>query len=527
MDHIRAVLTHPEEMSVEARLNLHGVQQLLEQEGLPLAVCVATELQSHDWQAGDVLVVAEQECLTAAAEAAICVVASDRPLVWCGLPREDASPDLMRLLGIAGIGTSREGLLRRLELGEHPICAPFDLDAERRLKVKHIPHLQDQQRRIAGEPVLSLSLMDGHALGPGLVVREERPRRAVWTFPPGLLFALATCRHIDIRVDAEWLDWPLMTYADTLRGILRETIRWSLPELPLARKALWPRIDGRRPTAVGALTHDLCGYSEEGVRFICETCERYGVHTTFFDMPPLRLDRGEVGDNCIALHVSGGTSYEDIVLGLGALEERHEREVPGWRRHGRTEIEHYPHIWRSMERAGVQWSNTFPTQSHPNRATCSPCGTSNRLPFDIMDLETGRRLELLELPIFDTDDADRLSNIAYGMRLTWERFRDVVEQRLDYAAGRGLVAGYLLHGWTAGATEEAGRTYGAPDAKRMLGHFIEASRERGMALMTGDEMHRWWQFRRRAELQPGETSSIAMPGGEWTLEVEALDPFGP
>lgn len=59
----------------------------------------------------------------------------------------------------------------------------------------------------------------------------------------------------------------------------------------------------------------------------------------------------------------------------------------------------------------------------------------------------------------------------------------------------------------------------------MLAHFIEAARERGMMLMTGDEMHRWWQFRRRTQLQPGQTSAIAMPGGNWTLEVDVLQPF--
>ncbi len=522
---IRAILVHPENMTVEATLNLLGVQQLLEQEGVPLEVRTAAGLGGVPRRPGDVLVVAELECLSDDEEAAVRGAVEELPLIWCGLPREDASVELWDLLGISEAGYSREGMLRSLTLEDHPICAPFDWEAERRIKVKHIPHLLDEQGRIEGERVLSLSLMDGHPMGPGLVVRDEAPRRAVWTFPLGLLFAMIACRHLDMRVDTECLDWPLMTCLDTLRGVLRETLRWCAPEARLARVAYWPRIGGARPAGIAALTHDLCGYSEEGVRFICETCERYGVQTTFFDMPPIRLDAGEVGDNCIALHVAGDTPYEDVAAGLRALEERHGRQIAGWRRHGRTHAEHYPQIWRHMERAGVRWSNTFPAQSHPSRAACSPCGTSNRLPFDIIDIETGRRMALLELPIFDTDDADRLSNIGYGMRLTWDRFREVAELRLDFAARHALVAGYLLHGWTAGVREEVGRNYGALDAQRMLSHFIEAAQARDMALMTGDQMHDWWQFRRRCEIDLDGEPSLAAPDDRWAAELEVSEPF--
>ena len=525
MGYVRALLVHPAEMTVEAQLNLHGVQQLIEQEGIPLAVMPASGLAEADRGDADVLVVAEHGCLTDAEEAAIVAAARSLPLVWCGLPREDASAELRALLGIGHAEFSRDGLVRSLTLRDHLVTRPFGRDHEANLKLKYIPHLT-AGTQIDGAEVLTIGLLDGMRLAPGLVLRGEAPRRAVFTFPLGLLFALANCRHIDIRTDAEWLDWPVMAYIDVLRALLTRLLRWARPDDRLARIYYWPTVEGARPTGVLSLTHDLCGYSEEGVRWICETCARYGVPTTFFDMPPLRLDAGEVGEQCIALHVPDHTPQEEIDRGLADLRERQGREILGWRRHGATQIPNYPGIWRRIEAAGIAWANTWPAQSHPSRATCSPCGTSNRLPFDLMDLETGRRMELLEIANFDTDDADRLGAIPYGMRLNWEQFVDVVARRLDHAAKHHLIAGYLLHGWTAGVGEESGTTYGAAEARAMLPHTIEQARARGMAIMDGDEIYRWWSFRRACRIEFGpERPAIAAPDDRYRAELDDYPPM--
>ncbi len=525
MNYIRTLLIHPAEMTVEARLNRHGVQQLLEQEGVPLAVMAASELEGAELQDGDVLVVVEDGCLADAEEAAIVDAARSLPLIWCGVPREGASAELLALLGIRDAVFSRDGLLRHLVLRDHLVTRPFGRDHEANLKLKHVHHLT-AGTDIDGVEVLTIRLADGMRLAPGLVLRDEAPRRAVFTFELGRLFALATGRHIEMRRDAEWLDWPVMAYIDVLRAILRRLLRWARPDLQLARIYYWPSVAGVRPTGVLSLTHDLCGYSEEGVRWICEVCAEHDVPTTFFDMPPLRLDAGEVGDHCIALHVPGSATQEEIDEGLRGLRERHGREILGWRRHGRTEIEHYPGIWRRIEQSGIVWSNTWPAQSHPYRATCSPCGTGNRLPHDIMDIESGRRLGLLELPIFDTDDADRLGSIGYGMRLSWEQFVDVVARRLDHACKHNLVAGYLLHGWTAGVGEESGTTYGAAEARAMMPHIIEQARARGMTVMDGDQMYRWWTFRRgcRIETTPAGPS-IAAPDDSHQAELDVFAPM--
>jgi len=144
-----------------------------------------------------------------------------------------------------------------------------------------------------------------------------------------------------------------------------------------------------------------------------------------------------------------------------------------------------------------------------------------------MDLETGRRMGLLNLQIFDSQDPDRLSAVGYGMRLDWEGFREVVEGRLDHAAKHHLLAGYLLHGWTAAGTEDVGRFHGAPDCRRMLGHIIEQVRARGMLMMDGDELYRWWVFRRETEVDlSGPEPVVLTPGDEFALALDALDPPG-
>lgn len=522
MDLIRAVVTHPGEMTVDAKLNLLGTQQLLEQEGVPLLVVPAGGLETADLRSGDVLVVAELECLTDGEEAAIADAARDAPLIFAGVPREGASAEFLGLLGITRSEYSRDGLLRHLLLRDHDLTMGLGRPHEARLKLKHVSHLT-KGTEIAGYEMLTIGLADGMRLAPGLALRDESPRRAIFTFPVGHLFALSTGRHISRRLDHEWLDWPVMAYIDVLRVILRKLLRWSRPSVALMRPYYWPVSSGVRPAGVLSLTHDLCGYSEEGVRWICEVCAEKGVPTTFFDKPPARLDAGEVGEHCIALHVGDEAMQEEIDEGIREFEELHGRTILGWRRHGRTSEESYPGIWRRIEEGGIVWSNTWPAQSHPNRSTCSPCGTGNRLPHDVMDVERGERMGLLELPIFDTDDADRLGSIGYGMRLTWDEFAEVVAKRLDHAAKHGLVAGYLLHGWTAGVGEESGTRFGANEAREMLPHIIDEARSRGMTVMDGDEMYRWWTFRRGCEIHmSGEGPRLVTRGDEFEAELEVF-----
>ncbi len=525
MDCIRAVLTHPAEMNVAAKLNTLGTQQLLEQEGVPMLVAPAGELAEADLLPGDVLVVAELECLSDAEEAAIVATAREMPLIFVGVPRESATPDFRALLGITKAEHSRDALLRHLHLRDHDLTKGLGRPHEARLKLKGVAHLTIGTQ-IAGRELLTIGLADGMRLAPGLALRDESPRRAVFTFPVGHLFALSTGRHISRRLDHEWLDWPVMAYIDVLRVLLSKLLRWSRPDLPMLRPYYWPVSNGVRPAGVLALTHDLCGYSEEGVRRICEVCAEHGVPTTFFDMPPARLDAGEVGDQCIALHVPDTSTQDEIDAGIREFEELHGRTILGWRRHGRTSEENYPGIWRRIKAGGIAWSNTWPAQSHANRSTCSPCGTANRLPHDVMDVETGERMGLLELPTFDTDDADRLGSIGYGMRLTWDEFADTVAKRLDHAAKHGLVAGYLLHGWTAGVDEESGTRFGAHDAQRMLPHIINEAFSRGMVAMDGDEMYRWWTFRRACRIEcTNDHPRLITPDDSFSPELEVFPPM--
>ena len=526
MDCIRVVLTHPAEMTVEAKLNLLGTQQLLEQEGVMMEVVPAAALDGAELSAGDVLVVAELDCLSDAEEAAIVSAARDLPIVFVGVPREGASAEFLALLGITHAEHNRDGLLRHLHLRDHDITKGLGRPHEARLKLKYVNHLT-LGTKIDGRELMTIGLADGMPLAPGLVLRDESPRRAVFTFPVGHLFALSTGRHIVRKLDHEWLDWPVMGYIDVLRVVLRKLLQWSQPTLPLLRPYYWPVSNGVRPSGVLSLTHDLCGYSEVGVERICEVCAEFNVPTTFFDMPPLRLSAGEVGNHCIALHVSDTTPQEEIDEGIRALEELHGRTILGWRRHGSTSEDSYPGIWHRIKVGGIVWANTWPAQSHANRSTCSPCGTANRLPHDIMDVETGERMDLLELPIFDTDDADRLGSIGYGMRLTWDEFADMVAKRLDHAAKHGLVAGYLLHGWTAGVDEESGTRFGAHEAQRMLPHIIREALARGMMVMDGDEMYRWWSFRRACRIESDDHHPrLIAPDDSFRAELEIFPAIG-
>ena len=135
-------------------------------------------------------------------------------------------------------------------------------------------------------------------------------------------------------------------------------------------------------------------------------------------------------------------------------------------------------------------------------------------------------MDLLDVAMFDSDDADRLSAFSYGMRLTWEPFKAMVEARLDFAAKHHLIAGYLLHGWTGGVVEESGTQYGALDAQRMLSHIIEGSQDRGMISMTGDQLYRWWTFRRATQIElADDTPAVVPPGDEFEVELEILPPF--
>jgi hypothetical protein len=294
----------------------------------------------------------------------------------------------------------------------------------------------------------------------------------------------------------------------------------------VARVYQWPAPSakgGDVPAGALVLSHDLCGNPQDGVSRIRRIVEAAGATTTFFDVPPSRIRRGEAGRHAVALHLGDDSTASDLRSGKQTLERRHARTIRGWRRHGPTIAANYPAIWRNAEAAGILWADTFPCQSHPNRSECSPQPTGNRLPHRVIDVERGRRLRLLMLSVFDTDDADRLSNIHYGVKLAWPEFDRVVQARLDFAARHYLIAGYLLHGWTAAVRKDEGRGIGALDCQRMLSRIMDHARARGMLVIDCERLYDWWTLRSRIRIEPADGGwTVSVPQSEFAPVIEVM-----
>lgn len=517
MELIRLGLVHPSRMERDARLALLGVEELLAQEGIPYrAVAAQTAPGSAD---ANLLLALDHSCFTAAEERGLARLAGELPVVWTGIPRREAAPELLRMLALEAVRVDTAGTLRLVRLARHPLALPFVHPNERTLRMKFVEHLVTACPPEA-VPVADVALADGTPLGPALYLRDGTPRRAVFTIPVGEVYAQKTSRYTDGE-HLDQNDFPICTIVDVLRGLLRTALRWAAGEAVLARTYYWPMWDAI-PRGLFSTTHDLCGYSAEGVRYIRRVCEAEGIRTTFFDLHPFRLARGEAGAHDVCLHASDATGFDDLVAQKRELEDRQGITVRGWRRHGCTAKEHHPRIWRDAVRAGIRWSSTHNVQTHPFMGAAYHVATSNRLPGHVMDLENGERLPLLEIPCFDSGEDDRLSNFGYGPKLTQEEFAAVVETRIAYAARHNLMAGYLLHGWTAGVEREAKPSeLGALDGKRMLPAAIATAKAYGMTFLGCEELYDWWTHRLATRLDvAADRVAVEPPAGPWTVVLE-------
>lgn len=504
----RIWVLHAARMGKAARINLLGVRTLLEQEGIPHKVSRVGDVRPAE---GDVLIIADIDSFDAAERRRAVGLVRRHPTIWAGQLSTSAR-GLARALGVRVVATDQTHYLRIIALGRHSTTRPFTEPCERHLRIKHTPHAI-MKPRDGGREIAALMLDDGWRLGAAAVARDGEVRAITFAVPLGSAFAIRTGLHIDARRDADVHDFPISATVDILRAWLRECIVWVAGRRPVARVYQWPAGEADAddaPTGALVLSHDLCGHPN-GLARIRSIIEAAGATTTFFDIFPPRMKRGEPGRHAIALHLGDHSTADEFRASKETLEKRHGRTIRGWRRHGPTVAANYPAVWRNAEAAGILWGDTFPCQSHPSRSVCSPQPTSNRLPHRVIDTERGRRLRLLMLSVFDTDDADRLSNIHYGVKLPWPEFDRVVQARLDFAARHHLIAGYLLHGWTAAVRKDEGRSIGALDCQRMLRRSIDLARARGMMIIDCERLYDWWMLRGRVKIEPTE--------GGWTVRV--------
>jgi len=522
MAFIKLGLVHAEALDRDGRLNLIGVEEMLGQEGIPYRTCTPAGLAQAIDEGVNVILLVDHACLTAGEEQLLIEVAGELPLVWSGIPREQTA--LLDMLGLETLFVDDVTNLRLIRLGSHPISAPFWHEKETTLRMKFVEHLHARCPDGAQE-IAALTLGDGMRLGAAAFALGGPPRRVVFTFPLGKVYAYKTSYYTD-GDDIDQTDFPICTIVDVLRGLLRDALCWVAGDAILARKYYWPHRDGI-PRGMFSTNHDLCGYSERGLQYIRRVCEAAGVRTTFFDLYPFRLAPGAGGDHDVCLHAPDSTSYEDALSQRRALEEHQGIRVRGWRRHGYTAKEHYPAIWHNMIRAGIEWASTHNPQTHPFMGSAYHVATGNRLPGYLVDIEPGERLALLEIPCFDTGDDDRASNFDYGPKMGWGDFVATLETRVDYAARHNLMAGYLIHGWTAGVVEEEGNSRGALDAQRMLPLAIETARRRGMAFMGCEELYDWWMHRRISQVELASSGvQVEQSSDAWSLVLEFVPPPG-
>ena len=524
MELIKVGLLHPREMSKNARLNLVGIREMLLQEGIPFVPCNSDGEADELPLGANVLLVVDHGSFTEQEEQAITRMASRLPLVWAGIPRADADPGLLHTLGLDSVIIDEVPHLRLIHLKTHEITAPFSHERETTLRMKFVQHIH-APCPAGGVEVADITLGDGAQLGAAAFAVDARPRRVVWTIPIGAVYCVKTSLYTDgDHLDQN--DFPICTIVDVVRGMLRESVRWAAADAILARTYYWP-YRGMIPRGVFSTNHDLCGYSERGVQYITTVCNAEDVRTTFFDFFPFRLTRGQVPGHEVCLHAQDITRYEDIVQQKQALQELQGVRVRGWRRHGHTAKENHPRIWRDIVRAGIEWSSTHNVQTHPFMGSAYHVATGNRLPGHPVDLEAGEPFDLVEIPCFDTGDDDRLSNFHYGPKLNWDQFVETVAIRQDYAARHNLMAAYLIHGWTAGVTEEQGTSRGALDAQRMLPLSIKMAKQRHLLLMGCDETYDWWMHRSNTELTlEGDTITVKQPSDAWSAVLELVPPPG-
>ncbi|MDP6380558.1 MAG: hypothetical protein QF662_04350, partial [Phycisphaerae bacterium] len=446
------------------------------------------------------------------------------PLVFAGVPKVGGT--LAKLLGAGSATLDEEPKLRRLKFSAHPIMRDIQ---QRELRMKYVPALftGNAKPHAPWKQIGEISLWDNQRMGPGLVVHAGKPRKVFFPFNLGKVFAFHCCNHPNLRQDLDVFAPTPHATVDILRTLLRNAILWANPKCIMARPYYWPVRNGKLPQGVLLTSHDLCGFSPEGLAFIKKTCREAGTVTTFFDYPPFRLKRGDPGPHDVALHVPVATSLDVIRKRKRELEKLHGREFRGWRRHGASLQKCIPSIWHKMAKVGVQWCADMAVQSHPWMVESEGMATTNRLPYRLFDANRGTLIGLLEIPAFDSGDCERLTNIHYGRRVDWKTFVANVEGKLDFVRRHNLCTDYLIHGWTAGVQKEAAHTYGAKDCQRMLKLIIKMAKQRGFAVMGHEEIYDWWTLREQVEVTAGDDGiEVSMPQTEEQVAIEFLS-FGP
>jgi len=519
---MKIALVHPKALrpgcEVELSLNVLGVRALLDQEGIPYHTCSMEDCPAD----ADVVIAVDHKAATAEEQRRLAALAGTKPMIWLGVPPEGK---MMSLLGLRGMRLDPDPYFRVLRLRRHATTNALKLDVERNLKLKYIPYLTGKPRSgpTMFREIAGLYLNDGRRLGPGVLVSGRAPRMVVFPFALGKAVAFQASRHGDVRTDLDLFDYPLHTTVDSLRNLLRGALRWAAPAGVLARVYYWPARGNRIPRGCFCLNHDLCGFSPEGLKNIKDLCRKEKIRTTFFDIPPFRLKTGDADGHDVALHFPDTSSTAFIRKSKKELERIHGRGIRGWRRHGSTTPENWPRIWRNAAAAGIEWCTTLAVQTNHWIILSEATATTNRLPFQLIDCERGEKLGLLELPTFDSHDAERLADGRYGARLPWREFHRNVMQRMAFARRHNLLTGYLIHGWTAGVNRDTDKVYGATDAQRMMREVVRAAKRNGFMIAGHEELYDWWSWRSGIR-RDGDT--FLLPSAAYAPVLEIFPPDG-
>jgi len=515
-----------------AKANALGLQSMLRQEGLPFSTEALDSMRSP--RPSDLLLIAGSPDLPAAEARLLAAVLRCSRFVWIG-----EAPTSGALAGTLGLsGCKSEGVantLYAMEIEQCPDGWTQLLAHERRLKIKYCPVLIGPPGGGKGfEEIASIRLWDGMRLGPGVLISKGAPRSVVVPVALGWAFAFNVSHHHHTRYDLDMMDSPLQVHSDLVRNLVRDALVWAAAPDFLLRPYYWPVTGEQIPAGAFCLNHDCCGFSPQGLRFIRQVCRREKIRTTFFDYPgsgkataDFRLTRANSKEHDVALHIEDRSSFQSIQRAKQALEELQGRPVRGWRRHGPTLPESYPRVWRHVERAGIKWTACWGVNGGPWMLLSEGTTTGNRLPFHVMDVNKAQEMDLLELPSFESQDAERLSSFFYGQRWSWEEFTGAVRTRFEHAARHNLMTGYLIHVWTAGVKQEKRHQYGARDAQRMMEWVIRYAKRHRFCILGHEELYDWWSYRGSIRIcAAGDSANVALPAGDHAVALEVLSHGG-
>jgi len=515
-----------------SRINALGIESMLNQEGLPY---VATNPGAiRDTKDSDLLLIAGAPDPTETESRYLSEIMRKSRFVWIG--DAPTSGSLSRLIGTSG--AKPEGVsdtLYAINIQKYPFSHTPLLPHEQRLKIKHCPVLAAPRRTAKDcEEIASIDLWDGKRLGPAILVSKRARRRVVIPFALGWAFVFNTSVHHHERFDLDMMDYPLQANADMYRNILRDAIVWTASPHFIIRPYYWPASDGKIPSGAFNLNHDACGFTTAGLRFIRKVCAREKVVTTFFDFPgerfsahskkaEFRTSKSTAKGHDVALHVEDATDFRTILKAKESLDATQGRITRGWRRHGPSFADSYPRVWHYVKRAGIKWTACWAPQSSPWLLLSEGTSTGNRLPYNIVDVEKAEEIGLLELPTFDSQDAERLSSFNYGQRLSWKEWERNVRTRFDHASRHNLLTGFLIHVWTAGVKHECGFQHGARDAQKMMEWTIQHAKKRGFCVLGHEQLYDWWTWRSDVRIDVGEQgANIMLPSFDYDGTFEIL-----